>query len=224
MTDLSDIRREYIKGGLRRADLPANPMDLFSLWMTQARDAELSDPTAMCVATVDAQGQPFQRIVLLKRFDENGFVFFTNLGSRKAQQIAVNNKVSLLFPWHLLERQVAVLGVAEALSTVDVVKYFMTRPKDSQIAAWVSQQSSKLSARQVLEGKFMEMKAKFAQGDVPLPHFWGGYLIKPTSIEFWQGGEHRLHDRFIYTRPEHAGLSDNPRAASSEWQLDRLAP
>ncbi|EGM69609.1 pyridoxamine 5'-phosphate oxidase [Shewanella sp. HN-41] len=212
MTDLSDIRREYVKGGLRRADLPQNPMDLFELWMTQARDAELSDPTAMCVATVDEHGQPFQRIVLLKRFDDTGFVFFTNLGSRKAQQIAVNNKVSLHFPWHPLERQVAVLGEAQPLSTAEVIKYFMTRPKESQIAAWVSQQSSKLSARQVLEGKFMEMKAKFAKGDVPLPSFWGGYLIKPSSIEFWQGGEHRLHDRFIYTRRD------------GTWDIDRLAP
>lgn len=212
MTDLSDIRREYTKGGLRSADLPQNPMQLFELWMTQARDAELSDPTAMCVATVDEHGQPFQRIVLLKRFDETGFVFFTNLGSRKAQQIAANNKVSLHFPWHPIERQVSILGEAQPLSTAEVLKYFMTRPKDSQIAAWVSQQSSKLSARQVLEGKFFEMKAKFAKGDVPLPSFWGGYLVKPSSIEFWQGGEHRLHDRFLYTRQ------------ADEWVIDRLAP
>lgn len=212
MTDLSDIRREYIKGGLRRHDLPRDPIDLFEVWMTQARDAQLSDPTAMCVATVDESGQPFQRIVLLKRFDETGFVFFTNLESRKAQHIANNAKVSLLFPWHPLERQVAVTGEAHALSTAEVLKYFMTRPKDSQIAAWVSAQSSKLSARQALESKFSEMKAKFAKGEVPLPKFWGGYLIKPSSIEFWQGGEHRLHDRFLYTK-QHNG-----------WDIDRLAP
>lgn len=212
MTDLSDIRREYIKGGLRRNDLPADPMALFEVWMEQARDAQLSDPTAMCVATVDDTGQPFQRIVLLKRFDENGFVFFTNLESRKAKQIANNSKVSLLFPWHPLERQVAVTGEAQALSTAEVVKYFISRPKDSQIAAWVSAQSSKLSARQVLESKFLEMKAKFAKGDVPLPKFWGGYLIKPSSIEFWQGGEHRLHDRFLYTKSD------------TSWEIDRLAP
>ncbi|MCE9687475.1 pyridoxamine 5'-phosphate oxidase [Shewanella sp. AS16] len=212
MTDLSDIRREYNKGGLRRADLPANPMTLFATWMAQAREAELSDPTAMCVATVDASGQPFQRIVLLKRFDDNGFVFFTNLESRKAQQIAANAKISLLFPWHPLERQVAVTGQAEALSTAEVIKYFMSRPKESQIAAWVSKQSSKLSARQALESKFMEMKAKFAQGEIPLPKFWGGFLVRPSSIEFWQGGEHRLHDRFLYTKE------------ASSWQIDRLAP
>ncbi|MFT6125293.1 MAG: pyridoxamine 5'-phosphate oxidase [Shewanella sp.] len=212
MSDLSDIRREYTQGGLRRANLPVNPMDLFEQWMQQAKDAQLTDPTAMCVATVDEDGQPFQRIVLLKKFDDNGFVFFTNLESRKAKQIAINSKVSLLFPWHPLERQVAVLGQAEPLSMLDVAKYFMSRPKDSQIAAWVSKQSSKISARQALEGKFAEMKAKFAQGEVPLPKFWGGYLVRPASIEFWQGGEHRLHDRFIYTK------------TNADWNIDRLAP
>ncbi|MDD8058130.1 MULTISPECIES: pyridoxamine 5'-phosphate oxidase [Shewanella] len=212
MSDLSDIRREYTQGGLRRGDLPVNPMDLFEKWLQQAKDAQLTDPTAMCVATVDEQGQPFQRIVLLKRFDDNGFVFFTNLESRKAKQIGVNSKISLLFPWHSLERQVAVTGEAEPLSMLDVAKYFMSRPKDSQIAAWVSKQSSKISARQALEGKFAEMKAKYAQGEVPLPKFWGGYLVRPNSIEFWQGGEHRLHDRFMYSKTD------------SDWQIDRLAP
>ncbi|GAA0781895.1 MULTISPECIES: pyridoxamine 5'-phosphate oxidase [Pseudomonadati] len=213
MSDLSDIRREYTQGGLRRADLPSNPMDLFETWLTQAKDANLSDPTAMCVATVDKDGQPFQRIVLLKKFDDKGFVFFTNLESRKACHIEFNNKVSLHFPWHPLDRQVSVLGEAEPLSMIEVAKYFMSRPKDSQIAAWVSKQSSKISARQALEGKFAEMKAKFAQGDVPLPKFWGGYLIRPQSIEFWQGGEHRLHDRFLYSK-----------SPDSQWQIDRLAP
>jgi pyridoxamine 5'-phosphate oxidase len=139
-------------------------------------------------------------------------VFFTNLESRKAKQIGINSKISLLFPWHPLERQVAVIGEAEPLSMLDVAKYFMSRPKDSQIAAWVSKQSSKISARQALEGKFAEMKAKYAQGEVPLPKFWGGYLVRPSSIEFWQGGEHRLHDRFIYSK------------ADNDWQIDRLAP
>lgn len=212
MTDLSDIRREYTKGGLRRSELPIEPMALFERWMEQAKEAQLSDPTAMCVATVDEHGQPYQRIVLLKRFDEQGFVFFTNLGSRKATQLKQNAHISLLFPWHPLERQVAVTGVAEQLSTADVLKYFMTRPKDSQIAAWVSAQSSKLSARQVLEAKFMEMKQKFSTGEVPLPSFWGGYLVRPNSIEFWQGGEHRLHDRFLYSKN------------SNGWLIDRLAP
>lgn len=213
MSKISDIRREYTLGGLHRDELPEHPMALFETWLEQIHDAEvLTDPTAMSVATVDETGQPFQRIVLLKRFDNDGFVFFTNLASRKAEQIAHNAKVSLLFPWHALERQVAVTGVAEQLSTAEVLKYFITRPKESQIAAWVSKQSSKISARQALESKFAEMKAKFSQGEVPLPKFWGGYLVRPSSIEFWQGGEHRLHDRFLYTKQDKG------------WEIDRLAP
>ncbi|NRD74423.1 pyridoxamine 5'-phosphate oxidase [Shewanella sp. VB17] len=213
MSKLSDIRREYTLGDLHRAVLPGDPMSLFSKWMEEARDsALLSDPTAMSIATVDENGQPFQRIVLLKRFGDEGFVFFTNLKSRKSQQIAHNGKVSLLFPWHSLERQVAITGEAEALSTAEVLKYFITRPKESQIAAWVSKQSSKISARQVLEAKYEEMKAKFSQGEVPLPTFWGGYVVRPSSIEFWQGGEFRLHDRFLYTK------------AQSSWEISRLAP
>ncbi|MCG9696957.1 pyridoxamine 5'-phosphate oxidase [Shewanella sp. Isolate11] len=213
MSNLDDIRREYTLGGLHREELPDDPMVLFEKWMQEIRDANvLTDPTAMSVATVDEHGQPFQRIVLLKRFDDNGFVFFTNLESRKAEQIAQNSKVSLLFPWHPLERQVAITGVAEALSTTEVLKYFITRPKESQIAAWVSKQSSKISARQALESKFAEMKAKFSKGEVPLPKFWGGYVVKPSSIEFWQGGEYRLHDRFLYSRQDVG------------WDISRLAP
>ncbi|KFZ38531.1 hypothetical protein HR45_03630 [Shewanella mangrovi] len=213
MSDLSDIRREYTKGGLRRADLPASPFTLFETWMQQAVAAQLTDPTAMVVATVDEQHRPFQRIVLLKRFDEKGFVFFTNLESRKAQHIAHNSAVNILFPWHPLERQVAINGNATKLSASEVLKYFLSRPKDSQIAAWVSNQSAKISARQVLESKFLEMKNKFSSGEVPLPKFWGGYRVEPESIEFWQGGEKRLHDRFLYSRE-----SDN------NWTIDRLAP
>ncbi|MBR9727790.1 pyridoxamine 5'-phosphate oxidase [Shewanella intestini] len=212
MTDISDIRREYSKGGLRRENLPDNPMALFKQWLEQAKEANLTDPTAMSVATVDEQGQPFQRIVLLKQFSDKGFVFFTNLESRKSQHIALNSRVSLLFPWNSLERQVGVTGVAKPLSMLEVSRYFMSRPKDSQIAAWVSKQSSKISARQALVGKFNEMKAKFAEGEVPLPKFWGGYLVEPQSIEFWQGGESRLHDRFIYQQQ------------LGNWQIDRLAP
>ncbi len=213
MSNLDDIRREYTLGGLHRNELPDSPIVLFEKWMQEIRDANvLTDPTAMSVATVDATGQPFQRIVLLKRFDDDGFVFFTNLESRKAEQITQNAKVSLLFPWHALERQVAITGEAEPLSTAEVLKYFVTRPKESQIAAWVSKQSSKISARQALESKFAEMKAKFNKGEVPLPKFWGGYRVRPSSIEFWQGGEYRLHDRFLYTKQD------------SSWDVARLAP
>ncbi len=210
--ELTDIRREYAKGGLRRKDLCTNPIDQFNLWLQQAIDSGLSDPTAMTVATVDSTGQPFQRIVLLKNVEKEGFVFYTNLGSRKAQQIEQNNKVSIHLPWHPLERQVHITGVAEKLTAVENIKYFSSRPKESQIAAIASKQSSRISARGILEGKYLELKQKFAKGEIPVPSFWGGYRVKPTSIEFWQGGEHRLHDRFLFS--ENGG----------EWNIDRLAP
>jgi pyridoxamine 5'-phosphate oxidase len=167
----------------------------------------------MVVATVDEQGQPSQRIVLLKQVDDNGFVFFTNTGSRKAQELKGNNKISLHFPWHNLERQVIVYGEAEPLPTSAVAKYFLSRPKESQLAAWASQQSRPVSSRQALMQTFNSMKAKFAKGDIPLPDFWGGYCVKPHQIEFWQGGEHRLHDRFMYRKD-----------LSGQWQVERLNP
>ncbi|MBD8250374.1 pyridoxamine 5'-phosphate oxidase [Pantoea agglomerans] len=209
---IAHLRREYTRGGLRRKDLPDDPIALFEQWLSQACEAKLPDPTAMTVATVDEQGQPWQRIVLLKHYDAQGMVFYSNLGSRKALQLAHNPRISLHFPWHYLERQVMVLGEVEKLSPLEVLKYFHSRPRDSQIGAWVSKQSSRISARGILEGKFLELKQKFQQGEVPLPSFWGGYRVKFHTMEFWQGGEHRLHDRFIYQR-DHDG-----------WKIDRLAP
>ncbi|MGP7733195.1 pyridoxamine 5'-phosphate oxidase [Oceanimonas smirnovii] len=210
--ELADYRREYLQGGLRRNDLPDAPLALFETWMQQAIAAGVPDPTAMVVGTVDEQGQPYQRIVLLKQVDEQGFVFYTNMGSRKAAHLNQNPRISLLFPWHSLERQVHVTGRVEKLAATEVMKYFSSRPKDSQIGAWVSKQSSRISARGLLEAKFLEMKQKFASGEVPLPSFWGGFRVKFDSVEFWQGGANRLHDRFIYQR-EHDG-----------WGISRLAP
>ncbi|WP_312158242.1 pyridoxine/pyridoxamine 5'-phosphate oxidase, partial [Pantoea piersonii] len=138
LQDIASLRREYTRGGLRRKDLPDQPLALFETWLQQACEAQLPDPTAMTVATVDEQGQPYQRIVLLKHYDDNGLVFYTNLGSRKAQHLAGNPRISLHFPWHFLERQVMVLGEAEKLSPLEVLKYFHSRPRDSQIGAWVS--------------------------------------------------------------------------------------
>ena len=212
LQNIAHLRREYTRGGLRRNDLPDNPLALFEQWLKQACDAQLPDPTAMTVATVDSSGQPYQRIVLLKHYDEQGMVFYTNLGSRKALQLVDNPRISLHFPWHFLERQVMVLGEVEKLSPLEVLKYFSSRPRDSQIGAWVSKQSSRISARGVLEGKFLELKQKFQQGEVPLPSFWGGYRVKFHTVEFWQGGEHRLHDRFLYQRD------------GNGWSIDRLAP
>lgn len=213
--DLSKFRRDYLKGGLTRRDLEPDPVNQFSSWFEQARRTNIPDPTAMILATVAANGQPSQRTVLLKYYDEKGFVFFTNFGSRKAREIEESSKVSLLFVWLDLERQVQVNGIAERISTAESAKYFMTRPKESQIAAWVSSQSHTLSSRQVLMQKFLEMKTKIGAGKVPLPTFWGGYRVVPDEIEFWQGRKSRLHDRFLYSHPE---------GDKQKWTIDRLSP
>ncbi|MDK1288563.1 pyridoxamine 5'-phosphate oxidase [Pseudoalteromonas umbrosa] len=211
---LDDIRREYVQGGLRRETLQDDPIEQFEIWLKQAVEAKFSaDPTAMVVATVDKDGQPSQRIVLLKNLDKNGFVFFTNTGSKKAQDLSENNKISLHFPWHAIERQVIVYGEAKPLSTAAVAKYFLSRPKESQLAAWASQQSRPVSSRQALMQTFEGMKSKFSKGDIPLPDFWGGYCVVPHKIEFWQGGEHRLHDRFMYVKQ-----------ADGSWSIERLNP
>jgi len=210
--DIADLRREYTQGGLRRRDLSASPSVLFKQWLQQAIDAGLSDATAMSLATVDAQGQPYQRIVLLKHFDDQGLVFYTNLGSRKAQQLAGNPKASVLFPWHMLERQVMFTGVVETLSRHEVESYFHSRPVESQIGAWVSQQSAVIADRAVLEDQYHALKQQYASTPVPLPEFWGGYRVRFDSVEFWQGGEHRLHDRFLYQQ------------TGEQWNIDRLAP
>lgn len=211
--DVSQFRREYLKGGLNRADLDGDPVAQFTQWFDQARKTNIADPTAMILATVDADGQPSQRTVLLKYYDEKGFVFFTNYESRKAKEIKENQKVSLLFVWLELERQVMINGIASRISAVDSAKYFMSRPKESQMAAWVSSQSHALSSRQMLMQKFEEMKRKVGEGKVPLPSFWGGYRVEPTEVEFWQGRKNRLHDRFCYHKSE-----------DGSWPLERLAP
>lgn len=212
-TPLAQLRRDYSSEGLRRNALADKPTAQFTQWFSQAQEAQLLDPNAMVVASVGADGQPSARNVLLKAYDDSGFVFYTNLESHKAEQIAGNNKVALLFSWLPLNRQVKIEGVAEKLSTADALAYFLSRPKDSQYAAWASPQSQKISSRQILEEKFFEMKEKFAKGEVPLPSFWGGYRVVAHKIEFWQGRENRLHDRFVYTRQ-----------ADGSWTIERLAP
>lgn len=210
---IADIRRSYTMDRLDLDKLNADPFLQFEGWLKDAVAAELPDPTAMCVATVDASGQPSQRLVLLKDVSSKGFVFYTNLGSRKASELEHNPKVCLHFPWHPLERQVIVYGTAERVPTSQVMSYFLSRPKESQLAAWASEQSRPVSTRQVLMQKFAEIKHKFEQGEVPVPSFWGGFLVKPHQIEFWQGGEHRLHDRFMYKQQ-----------ADQSWAIERLCP
>ncbi len=212
--DLSQFRREYLKGGLSRTDLDGDPVSQFATWFEQARSTEIADPTAMVLATVGRDGRPSQRTVLLKYFDQKGFVFFTNFESRKALEIGGNAHVSLLFVWLQLERQVIINGMASKISVAESAKYFMSRPKESQMAAWVSSQSHPLTSKQILLQKFQEMKTKIGEGKVPLPSFWGGYRVEPQEIEFWQGGQNRLHDRFMYTRDR----------AASGWNINRLAP
>jgi pyridoxamine 5'-phosphate oxidase len=211
--DLENLRREYLQGGLSREDLPANPIKQFEAWLQQAIDLQIHDPTAMVIATVDASGQPSQRMVLLKYLDAKGLVFFTNYGSRKARDIAVNSKVSLHFPWTDIERQVKIEGESTKISTAESLKYFLSRPHESQLAAWASPQSQPLSSKEILLTQVAHMREKYAKGEIPLPDFWGGIRVVPSLFEFWQGGEHRLHDRFEYRRQDD-GL----------WVLQRLAP
>ena len=198
MIDVADLRRSYQQGGVDDRELLSHPMDLFEKWLQQAIDSKMYDPNGVVVSTVDEQGQPYSRMVLLKDYDRENLVFYTNLGSRKAHQIKGNPKVCLLFPWYMLERQVMFIGEATRQSTLEDLKYFHSRPRGSQIGAWASHQSHLISARGILEGKFLELKEKFKNGEIPLPSFWGGYKVRFHQVEFWQGRENRLHDRFIY--------------------------
>ena len=208
--DLSSLRKEYLQSGIIRKDLKSSPIEQFSLWLSQAMDADIIEPSAMSLATSD--DSIGIRTVLLKYFDEKGFVFFTNYESKKSKQIQSNPQAAILFPWLALERQVKIIGKVEKISNLESLKYFSSRPKDSQIGAWASEQSSRISSRSILIEQFALMKKKFSHGEIPLPAFWGGYRVIPTSIEFWQGRENRLHDRFIYERQE------------NEWTISRLSP
>ncbi len=212
-TYIARMRHEYTHGGLQRADLKPDPVAQFALWFEHACQAGIMDPNAMSLATAWPDARPSVRTVLLKQYDQRGFVFFTNLESTKARQISENPHVCLLFPWLALERQVIIQGAAEKISTAESLAYFLTRPLGSQLAAWASPQSSVITSRKFLEMKWEEMKRKFTEGQVPLPSFWGGYRVKPVEFEFWQGRENRLHDRFRYFRQ-----SDNT------WTIERLAP
>ena len=206
------IRQGYNNKGLDKEDLNADPIVQFESWFEEAKKAEPL-PTAMSLATVNNIGEPTVRTVLLKLFDKKGFVFFTNYKSRKADHITDKPNVAVLFNWVALERQVSITGVAEKIKTKESIKYFMSRPRGSQLGAWVSNQSSVLSSRKILEMKLEEMKSKFSDGEIPLPDFWGGYRIVPKTFEFWQGRPNRLHDRFLYSKQ-----------SDESWQIDRIAP
>lgn len=212
--DIGALRREYTQAGLSKANLAANPFLQFETWFQQANQAHITEVNAMQIATSTAQGRPSLRTVLLKAFDEQGFVFYTNYHSQKAQQIAENPQVAALFFWKELERQVEITGRVEKVSTLESLKYFTSRPRGSQLGAWVSAQSSIISSRKLLEAKLEEMKQKFSSGEIPLPDFWGGFRIIPDTVEFWQGRPNRLHDRFEYRRI----------TEENSWQIERLSP
>ena len=210
--DLTFMRQGYKNEGLTKEKLSPDPFLQFEAWFKEANEAE-PIPNAMSLATVNHSGVPMMRTVLLKLFDDNGFVFFTNYKSRKAEQISENPNVAVLFNWVALERQVSINGVAEKVETSESLKYFMGRPRGSQLGAWVSDQRSVLSSRKILEMKLDEIKCKFADGKIPLPDYWGGFRIKPKRFEFWQGQPNRLHDRFLYSKID-----------DESWEIERLAP
>lgn len=211
--DLSALRADYTRGGLRRADLAGDPMEQFARWFAQAQEADVREPNAMALATADAAGQPSLRTVLMKEFDARGVTFFTNYASRKARELEANPQASALFMWLRLERQVAVVGAVEKVSTEETARYFAMRPRGSQLGAWASPQSGVVESRAVLEQNLEEVRTRFNKSDVPPPEGWGGFRLVPRTIEFWQGGRDRLHDRFRYTR-----------GAEGRWQIDRVAP
>jgi pyridoxamine 5'-phosphate oxidase len=217
MTDrpinLADLRGEYSTAGIARAELHDDPVEQFRAWFEQACRSGIPEPNAMSLATAWRDGRPLLRTVLLKQYDERGFVFFTNLESRKAKQLAENPQVALLFPWVALARQVMITGAVERVSIAESTAYFITRPVGSQLAAWASPQSSVITGRALLEMKWEEMKRKFADGKIPLPSFWGGYRVIPELFEFWQGRANRLHDRYQYSKRADGG-----------WAIEQLAP
>ena len=199
-SDIHNLRVDYKHEPLTEESLHADPIAQFRLWFEEARASGIPEPNAMTLGTADRSGRVSCRTVLLKAFDECGFVFFTNYGSRKAHQIAENPRAALLFPWVALARQIEIAGPVEKISPAESLAYFMSRPIGSRLGAWVSDQSQVISSRNVLLAKFEELKTKFADGEIPKPDFWGGYRVIPETIEFWQGGGDRLHDRFLYTQ------------------------
>ena len=209
--DLTKLRIELRKRGLSRSNLDDDPVKQFSLWFTEAIDSGIVEPSAMSLATAD-ESEIGIRTVLLKYFDDKGFVFYTNYKSKKSRQIETRPEAALLFSWLTLERQIKIVGSVEKVSSLESIKYFASRPKDSQIGAWASKQSTTISSRDILQSQFESMKQKFSSGEVPLPDFWGGYRVIPRTIEFWQGRESRLHDRFVYQRNKDG------------WTISRLSP
>jgi pyridoxamine 5'-phosphate oxidase len=212
---LAALREEYTLGGLDEAQLAADPVTMLQGWLDEAIRSGLYDPTAMVLATVSATGRPSSRMVLCKGLSEAGLVFYTNYSSRKGEELAGQSACSVVFPWHPLQRQVRVEGVAVRLSDEENDAYFAGRPRESQLGAWASPQSRRVESRERLDARYADAVSRFRDGPVARPPYWGGYRLEPDVFEFWQGRQGRLHDRFRYLRTAHA---DRP------WHVDRLAP
>jgi pyridoxamine 5'-phosphate oxidase len=211
--DVSDVRRDYTRAALDERDVAAEPIAQFRVWFVEALAANPLDPTAMTLATADGEGRPSARVVLLKGYDERGFVFFTNYGSRKARELLVNPYAALVFYWPTFDRQVRAEGTVAKTSREETAAYFATRPLASRLSAWASRQSAPVAGREALEKALAAAADRFAGTEVPAPEFWGGYRLSPTWVEFWQGRESRLHDRLAYRRD-----------ARGAWTIERLQP
>jgi len=217
--DLRDLRVHYDKGALSEGDLAATPLEQFRSWFAETESAGLAEPNAMVLATVSADGLPSARTVLLKDVDGRGFTFYTNLDSRKGTELAATRRASLVFPWYDVHRQVVVIGQTIEVPREEAANYFASRPRESRLGAWTSRQSRVIPDRSVLDERYAELTARFPD-DVPLPDFWGGWIVVPETVEFWQGRESRLHDRLRFRRTRSDAALDD----SAGWIVERLSP